>query len=133
MVCSELHTKIGKREETMCVVESLLVFAVTAFYFAVVARCVGANQLVQDPKACSGQLKACEPVLLVGRKMCIRDRLSNSVCPKARPPSQSSKPAPGLPVRRCNAFPLPKGYKKSAVKIHHAELGKTFILFCLIA
>ena len=67
-MCSELHTKIGKREETMCVVESLLVFAVTAFYFAVVARCVGANQLVQDPKACSGQLKACEPVLLVGRK-----------------------------------------------------------------
>ena len=41
MVCSELHTKIGKREETMCVVESLLVFAVAAFYFAVVAGGVG--------------------------------------------------------------------------------------------
>ena len=40
MVCSELHTKIGKREETMCVVESLLVFAVAAFYLAVVAGCV---------------------------------------------------------------------------------------------
>ena len=68
MVCSELHTKIGKREETMCVVESLLVFAVAAFYFAVVAGCVGTDQLVPDPKACGGQLKACEPVLLVGRK-----------------------------------------------------------------
>lgn len=26
-----------------------------------------------------------------------------------------------------------QGYKKSAVKIHHAKLGKPFILFCLIA
>ena len=68
LVCSELHTKIGKREETMCVVESLLVFAVAAFYFAVVAGCVGTDQLVPDPKTCGGQLKACDPILLVGRK-----------------------------------------------------------------
>ena len=78
MVCSELYTKIGKREETMCVVESLLVFAVAAFYFAVVAGCVGADQLVPDSKTCGGQLKACEPVLLVGRKTV--GKLNTIVC-----------------------------------------------------
>ena len=42
MVCSELHTKIGKREETVCIVETLLVFTVAALHFAVV-MCVGAT------------------------------------------------------------------------------------------
>ena len=56
---SELRTKIGKGKETMGVVETLLIFAVAAFYFAVVAGRVWTDQLVPDPKACSGQLKAC--------------------------------------------------------------------------
>ena len=36
MASSELRTKIGKREETVRVVETLPAFAMAAFYFAVV-------------------------------------------------------------------------------------------------
>ena len=61
-MCSKLHTEIGKREETMCVVETLLVFAMAALYFAVVAGRVGTDQLVPDSKPCSGQFKACGQV-----------------------------------------------------------------------
>ena len=61
-MCSELHTKIGKREETVCIVETLLVFTVAALYFAVVTWRVWADQFVPDPKARSGQFKASEPV-----------------------------------------------------------------------
>ena len=53
----ELRTKIGKGKETVGVVETLLVFPVAAFYFAVVAGRVWTDQLVPDPKPCSGQLK----------------------------------------------------------------------------
>ena len=59
---SELRTKIGKGKETVGVVETLRVFPVAAFYFAVVAGRVWTDQLVPDPKACSGQLKACGQV-----------------------------------------------------------------------
>ena len=59
---SELRTKIGKGKETVGVVETLLIFAVAAFYFAVVSGRVWTDQLVPDPKACSGQLKACGQV-----------------------------------------------------------------------
>ena len=62
MVYGELRTKIGKGKETVGVVESLLVFTMAAFYFAVVAGRVWTDQLVPDPKACSGQLKACGQV-----------------------------------------------------------------------
>ena len=37
MVCSELHTKIGKREEAVRIVEPLLILAVAAFHLPVVA------------------------------------------------------------------------------------------------
>ena len=66
MVCSELRTKIGKREETVRVVETLLVFAVAALYFAVVAGCVRTDQFVPDPKPCGGQFKTSAFVFLVG-------------------------------------------------------------------
>ena len=49
-MCSELHTKIGKREETVCIVETLLVFTVAALHFAIVSGRVGANELVPDPQ-----------------------------------------------------------------------------------
>lgn len=58
MVHGELRTKIGKGKETMGVIETLLVFTMAAFYFAVVAGRVWTDQLVPDPKPCSGQLKA---------------------------------------------------------------------------
>ena len=43
----------------MCVVETLLVFAVAAFHFAVVSWRIGADQLVSDSKPCCRQFKAC--------------------------------------------------------------------------
>ena len=46
----------------MCVVETHLVFAMAALYFAVVAGRVGTDQLVPDSKPCSGQFKACGQV-----------------------------------------------------------------------
>ena len=46
---SELRTKIGKGKETVGVVETLLVFTMAAFYFAVVAGRVWTDQLVPDP------------------------------------------------------------------------------------
>ena len=57
MVCSELHTKIGKREEAVRIVEPLLILAVAAFHLPVVAGRVGADQLVPDSKPRSGQFK----------------------------------------------------------------------------
>ena len=74
MVCSELHTKIGKREETVCVVETLLVFAVAAFHLAVMAGRVGTDQLVPDSKPCSGQSKRVSRSFLLVEK-----RLVNSI------------------------------------------------------
>ena len=59
MVCSELHTKIGKREETVSVVETLLAFAMAAFHFAAVAGRIGTDPLVPDSKPRSGRFKAC--------------------------------------------------------------------------
>ena len=45
---SELPTKVGERVEAVCVVETFLVFSVTAFDLAVVAGRIRANQLVTD-------------------------------------------------------------------------------------
>ena len=56
-MCSELHTKIGKREEAVRIVEPLLILAVAAFHLPVVAGRVGADQLVPDSKPRSGQFK----------------------------------------------------------------------------
>ena len=53
-MCGELHTKIGKREEAVRVVETLLILPVAAFHLAVVMRRIRADD---DHKACSGQLK----------------------------------------------------------------------------
>ena len=79
MVGSKLYAEIGKREETVCVVETLLVFAVAAFHLAVVAGRVGTDQLVPDSKPCSGQFKACESVFFVGREAV--GKLNTVVCP----------------------------------------------------
>ena len=48
LVGSELSTKVVEREEGMLVVETLLVFPVTAFDLAVVAGRVRADELVAD-------------------------------------------------------------------------------------
>ena len=56
LVCSELHTKIGKREETVCIVETLLVFTVAALHFCRCdVACMGRSVLCRNPKARSGQ------------------------------------------------------------------------------
>ena len=46
MVRSELRTKIGEGEETVGVIETLLILAVTAFHFAIVSWRIGFNQLM---------------------------------------------------------------------------------------
>lgn len=45
-MCGELHTKIGKREEAVRVVETLLILPVAAFHLAVVMRRIRADELV---------------------------------------------------------------------------------------
>lgn len=57
MVRSELRTKIGEGEETVGVIETLLILAVTAFHFAIVSWRIGADQFVANPEACSRLLK----------------------------------------------------------------------------
>ncbi len=57
MVHSELCTKILKGKEAVGVVESLLIFPVTAFDLAVVSGSVRTNKLVADAQLCSGLLK----------------------------------------------------------------------------
>lgn len=54
---SELRTKIGEGEETVGVIETLLILAVTAFHFAIVSWRIGADQFVANPEACSRLLK----------------------------------------------------------------------------
>ena len=48
MVSSKLDSKISKRKETVCVVETLLVFAMATFHIAIVARHIRADPLVGD-------------------------------------------------------------------------------------
>ena len=57
MVRSELRTKIGEGEETVGVIETLLILAVTAFHFAIVSWRIGTDQFVANPEACSRLLK----------------------------------------------------------------------------
>lgn len=54
---SELRTKIGEGEETVGVIETLLILAVTAFHFAIVSWRIGTDQFVANPEACSRLLK----------------------------------------------------------------------------
>ena len=77
-MCSKLYAEIGKREETVCVVETLLVFAMAALYFAVVSWSVGTDQLVPDSKPCSGQFKTSESVFPAGREAV--GKLKSVVC-----------------------------------------------------
>ena len=77
-MCSKLYAEIGKREETMCVVETLLVFAMAALYFAVVSWSVGTDQLVPDSKPRSGQFKTSESVFPAGREAV--GKLKSVVC-----------------------------------------------------
>ena len=46
----ELPCEIVERIETMVIAEKLLVFAVTAFDFAVVPRCARSDEFVTDAK-----------------------------------------------------------------------------------
>lgn len=54
---SELSIEVGKRVETMGVVEATLILTVAALYFAIVTGRIGTNQLVSNAQLCSGFLK----------------------------------------------------------------------------
>ena len=61
----------GEREEAADSVEAFLVLAVTSFYLAVVARSVGADQLVTNAKFCRGCLEQSRNVpLAAGEAVC---------------------------------------------------------------
>ena len=51
---SELSIEVGKRVETMGVVEATLILTVAALYFAIVTGRIGTNQLVSNAQLCSG-------------------------------------------------------------------------------
>ena len=51
---SELGSKVSEEVETVDAVEAFLVFAMTAFNLAVVARCVRADELVPDARISGG-------------------------------------------------------------------------------
>ena len=57
MVGSQLPTKVGERVEAMGIVEALLVFPVTAFYFAVVSGRIRADQFVPYAQVEGGLLE----------------------------------------------------------------------------
>lgn len=54
---SELSIEVGKRVETMGVVEATLILTVAALYLAIVTGRIGTNQLVPNAQLCSGFLK----------------------------------------------------------------------------
>ena len=54
---SQLSIEVGKRVETMGVVEATLILTVAALYLAIVTGRIGTNQLVLNVKICSGLLK----------------------------------------------------------------------------
>ena len=54
---SELHCKVIQRVKAVAGVEALLILAVAALHFAVVARRVGTDELVADTQLGSGGLK----------------------------------------------------------------------------
>ena len=54
---SKLFGKVVQREERMTRVETLLVFLVAAFHFAVMARCVWTNELMSGTKFRGSGLK----------------------------------------------------------------------------
>ena len=54
---SELRIEVGKRVETMRIVETTLILAVTALHLAVVTRRIRANQLVSDTQLGGGSFK----------------------------------------------------------------------------
>lgn len=54
---SKLCCEIFQGEEGMAGVETFLVFPVAAFHFAIVAGCIGTDQLVPDSQLSGGTLK----------------------------------------------------------------------------
>ena len=65
---SELPTKVGERIEGVSIVESFLVFSVTAFDFAIMSGCVGTDELVADAQMDSGGFKQSRKITLAVRK-----------------------------------------------------------------
>ena len=57
MVSSELHTKIGERVKTMCIIKAFLVFSMAALHLAVVAWGIGTDEPVADTKLGGSFLK----------------------------------------------------------------------------
>ena len=54
---SQLSIEVGKRVETMGIVEATLILTVAALYLAIVTGRIGTNQLVLNAQLCSGFLK----------------------------------------------------------------------------
>ena len=68
LVGSELPTKVDERIEGVSIVESFLVFSVTAFDFAIMSGCVGTDELVADAQMDSGGFKQSRKITLAVRK-----------------------------------------------------------------
>lgn len=58
----ELRRTVSEREELVRSIELLVVFAVTALNFAVVAGCIRADESVPDTELGKGLLKECKTV-----------------------------------------------------------------------
>ena len=68
VVDSKLHCKVIQREKAAAGVKAFLILAVAALHFAVVARRIGADELVADTQLCGGGLKQSREIpLAVGK------------------------------------------------------------------
>ena len=68
VVDSKLHCKVIQREKAAAGVKAFLILAVAALHFTVVARRIGADELVADTQLCGGGLKQSREIpLAVGK------------------------------------------------------------------
>ena len=66
MVGSELPSKVGEREETVGIIEALLVFPMAALDLTIVSGRVRTNELVTDVEADGGGFKECRAAAVLG-------------------------------------------------------------------
>ena len=68
VVDSKLLCEVIQGKESVRRIEALLILAVAALHFAVVTRCIGANQLVADTQLGGSRLKESGSVLFAGKE-----------------------------------------------------------------
>ena len=74
---SELPGEVIQRVKAVTGVKELLILAVTALHFTVVARSIGANELVADTQLGGGRLKQSREIsLLLGKRLVNSNPLS---------------------------------------------------------